>query len=163
MADLAIDKTTNSAINLIEAQHPHCQDAIANAWITGEAIIADAVCVCLKQMDEVADYMDDYIRLEYSWSTIQNSVDAAISALRGIFYLMGSSNGNCESRSMGISSRSGNSEAPSVRSRQSSTGSALGLIKRALSHSTMLPHHHRLKQAAQDRCLSLTSTHVVSD
>lgn len=118
MADLAIDKTTKSAINLIEAQLPHCQDAIANAWITGETIIADAVCVCLKRMDEVAYYMDDYTRLGYSWSTIQNSVDAAISALRGVFYLMGSSNGHAESRSMSFSSRSGLSDAPSVCSRQ---------------------------------------------
>jgi hypothetical protein len=140
MADLAIDKTTNSAINLIETQRIDCQEAIANARITGLTIVADAVCVCLDQMEEVDSYMDDYIRLEYSWTSIQNSVDAAISALRGIFNLMASSctpNGNPNgSRSLRISSRGAGSDASHMRSRQSSiTGSALGLIKRALSVS----------------------------
>ena len=47
MADYAIDKTANAAVSLIEAQPPHSQDAIANAWITGTTIIADAAKVCL--------------------------------------------------------------------------------------------------------------------
>lgn len=88
LADLAIDKTANSAIQLIQNQPAHCQDAVANAWITGITIIADAVCVCLNEMDQIEDCMDDFIRLEYSWGCIQSSVDAAISALRGIFSLM---------------------------------------------------------------------------
>ena len=99
MADHAIDKTTNSAIHLIEAQPLHSQDAVANAWITGATIIADAVAVCLQQMDEMESWMDDFIRLEYSWTRIQNSVDAAVSALRGIFNLMAGSGSSAGSRS----------------------------------------------------------------
>lgn len=47
MADHAIDKTANAAVSLIEAQPPHSQDAVANAWITSTTIIADAAKVCL--------------------------------------------------------------------------------------------------------------------
>ncbi|KAF2746900.1 hypothetical protein M011DRAFT_494723 [Sporormia fimetaria CBS 119925] len=121
MADLAIDKTTNSATNLIETQPVHCQEAIANAWITGVTIIADAVCVCLNRMKEIEQHLDDFIRLEYSWTCTQTSVDAAISALRGIFNLMAGSG------------------SPGKTARQpvipSSTSSAMGMIKRALSVS----------------------------
>lgn len=131
MADHAIDKTANSAINLIEEQPIHCQDAVANAWITGMTIISDAVCVCLKEMELIEEVMDDYIRLEYSWNTIQSSVDAAVSALRGIFNLMATPSGQNSTRNLSISS-----ETPPVpRGRTSSTSSALSLIKRAFSHS----------------------------
>ena len=140
MADHAIDKTTNSAINLIEAQPVHCQEAVANAWITGATIIADAVCVCLNEMEEIELNMDDFIRLEYSWNSIQNSVDAAVSALRGIFSLMANSVTPYGSRHLSVSSTAG-SEAGSSRSRASSmsTASALGMIKRAFSHSHAMP------------------------
>lgn len=143
MADHAIDKTTNSAINLIETQPAHCQDAIANAWITGAIIVADAVCVCLNQMEQIEDYLDDFIRLEYSWSCIQNSVDAAIAALRGIFNLMAAPSMASSSRHMSISSTTGSPDTavPNIaaRGRQSSTSSALGMIKRAFSVSHFQP------------------------
>jgi hypothetical protein len=144
MADHAIDKTTNSAINLIEAQPVHCQEAIANAWITGTTIIADAVCVCLRQMEEIEHDMDDFIRLEYSWSSIQNSVDAAISALRGIFNLMANASASpaATSRRLSVASMASMSDSTtSSRSRNPSmsTASALGLIKRAFSHSHFNP------------------------
>ncbi|KAJ4303257.1 hypothetical protein N0V90_002150 [Kalmusia sp. IMI 367209] len=145
MADHAIDKTANSAVQLIHAQPVHCQDAVANAWITGTTIIADAVCVCLNEMEAIEDRLDDFIRLEYAWSSIQSAVDAAISALRGIFSLMERSNlPSIPSRNLSISSMVG-SAAPSegggssFRSRQSSTASALSLFKRAFSHSHMGP------------------------
>lgn len=138
MADHAIDKTTNSAINLIEAQPVYCQEAVANAWIIGTTIIADAVCVCLNEMEQIEENMDDFIRLEYSWNCIQNSVDAAISALRGIFNLMAHSTTPTLSRNLSVSSATG-SDGASSRSRNSSTASAFGLIKRAFSHSHMLP------------------------
>lgn len=138
MADHAIDKTTNSAVNLIDAQPVHGQDAVANAWIMGATIISDAVSVCLKQMEHIEEDMDDFIRLEYSWSSIQNSVDAAISALRGIFNLMASANRPANIRNASISSATG-SDAGSFRSRTSSAASALGLIKRAFSHNQMHP------------------------
>lgn len=145
MADHAIDKTANSAIQLIQAQPLHCQDAVANAWITGTTIMADAVCVCLNQMERVEEDMDDFIRLEYSWNNIQNSVDAAVSALRGIFSLMERSSTpsvpSSTSRNLSISSAAGSDGGASFRSRASSTASAIGLIKRAfsVSHSNTMP------------------------
>ena len=138
MADHAIDKTANSAVQLIHAQPAHCQDAVANAWITGTTIIADAVCVCLNEMEAVENNLDDFIRLEYSWNSIQSSVDAAISALRGTFSLMERSNLlSNSSRQLSVSSAPGSEGgAASLRSRQSSTTSVFGgLLKRAFSHS----------------------------
>ncbi|KAF1979824.1 hypothetical protein BU23DRAFT_586367 [Bimuria novae-zelandiae CBS 107.79] len=85
MSDHAMDKTANSAVQLIHAKPAHCREAVANACVTGTTIIADAVCVCLNEMEATENNLDDFIRLEYSWNSIQNSVDAAISALRGIF------------------------------------------------------------------------------
>jgi hypothetical protein len=135
MADHAIDKTSNSAINLIEQQPTHCQDAVANAWITGMTIISDAVCVCLKEMEAIEGLMDDYIRLEYSWNSIQSCVDAAVSALRGIFNLMATSSGQSTARTMSISSEA---PTPMPRGRTSSTASALGMIKRAFSQAHLM-------------------------
>jgi hypothetical protein len=158
MADHAIDKTANSAINYIEAQPAHCQDAVANAWITGTTIMADAVCVCLNEMSQLEHNLDDFIRLEYSWNCIQNSVDAAVSALRGIFSLMAPTNSNAVTisnptppppqqglfgRNLSVSSFTGSEHGgtASTRSRQSSTASAFNLIKRAFSHGQTQPQH----------------------
>lgn len=88
MADFAIDKMTSSAIALVQQQPAACQDAVAAIWVTGTTIIADAVKVCLDQADQLEHRMDDFIQLEYTWSTVQSAVDGAISALRGIFNLM---------------------------------------------------------------------------
>jgi hypothetical protein len=140
MADHAIDKTTNSAINLIQAQPAHCQDAVANAWITGATIMADAVCVCLNEMNSLENHLDDFISLEYSWNSIQSSVDAAISALRGIFSLMTTTSqpaAPVKNRNLSVSSASSQDHggAASTRSRNSSTASAFNMIKRAFSVS----------------------------
>jgi hypothetical protein len=141
MTDHAIDKTTNSTINLIQAQPAHCQEAVANAWVTGTTIMADAVCVCLNEMKQLENGCDDFIQLEYSWNCIQSSVDSAISALRGIFSLMAAPNINngpyppAQGRNPSVSSASSDHPgAASNRSRNSSTASAFGFIKRALSH-----------------------------
>lgn len=145
MADLAIDKTTNSAVNLIQAQPIACQDAVANAWMTGTTIIADAVCVCLNEMNQVEHNIDDFILLEYSWNLIQSSVDSAISALRGIFSLMALPNVNnnviqpIHGRNLSVSSASSDHGGASTRSRNSSTASAFSFIKRALSHGQIQP------------------------
>jgi hypothetical protein len=141
MADHSIDKTTNSVINLIQAQPAHCQEAVANAWITGTTIISDAVSVCLNEMKQLEDGLDDFIRLEYSWNCIQSSVDAAISALRGIFSLMAPNveNGFCFRREPSASANSDHGGASAIRSRQSSTALAFGFIKKALSHSQLQP------------------------
>jgi hypothetical protein len=140
MADHAIDKTTNSAINLIQAQPVHCQDAVANAWMTGATIMADAVCVCLKEMNGLENHLDDFISLEYSWNSIQSSVDAAISALRGIFSLMTTTSqpaAPVKNRNLSVSSASSQDHGgmASTRSRNSSTASAFNMIKRAFSVS----------------------------
>ncbi|KAJ4383640.1 hypothetical protein N0V86_001695 [Didymella sp. IMI 355093] len=140
MADHAIDKTTNSAINLIQAQPGPCQDAVANAWITGATIMADAVCVCLKEMNGLEDHLDDFISLEYSWNSIQSSVDAAISALRGIFSLMTTTSqpaAPIKNRNLSVSSASSqdNGGAASMRARKPSTASAFNMFKRAFSVS----------------------------
>jgi hypothetical protein len=156
MADHAIDKTANSATNFIQSQPVHSQDAVANAWITGTTIIADAVAVCLKEMELLENNLDDFIRLEYSWNTIQSSVDAAIAALRGIFSLMAPTNTNpitinnptpppapqgLFGRNLSISSIAGSDHAgaASNRSRNSSTASAFSLFKRAFSHGQIQP------------------------
>ncbi|KAF1931952.1 uncharacterized protein M421DRAFT_417682 [Didymella exigua CBS 183.55] len=140
MADHAIDKTTNSAINLIQAQPVHCQDAVANTWITGATIMADAVCVCLNEMNGLEDHLDDFISLEYSWNSIQSSVDAAVSALRGIFSLMTTTSqpaAPIEDRNLSVSSVSSQDHggAAATRSRNPSTASAFSMIKRAFSVS----------------------------
>lgn len=151
MADHAIDKTANSAINFIQTQPEHCQDAVANAWITGTTIIADAVHVCLNEMAHLEDNLDDFIRLEYSWNCIQSSVDAAISALRGIFSLMASSNPapaitqnngppqGFFGRNLSVSSASSDSGNAANQSRNSSTASAFSLFKRAFSNAHAHP------------------------
>ena len=138
MADHAIDKTTNSAINLIQAQPEHCQDAVANAWMTGATIMADAVCVCLNEMNSLEGHLDDFISLEYSWNSIQTSVDAAISALRGIFSLMTTASqpaAPIQNRNLSVSSVSSHDGSANTRSRNSSTASAINMIKRAFSVS----------------------------
>jgi hypothetical protein len=138
MADHAIDKTTNSAINLIQAQPEHCKDAVANAWMTGATIMADAVCVCLNEMNSLEDRLDDFISLEYSWNSIQTSVDAAISALRGIFSLMTTASqpaAPIQNRNLSVSSVSSQDGSAHNRSRNSSTASAFNMIKRAFSVS----------------------------
>ncbi|KAF1836367.1 hypothetical protein BDW02DRAFT_241351 [Decorospora gaudefroyi] len=146
MADHAIEKTTNSAINLIQAQPDHCQEAVANAWVTGITIIADAVCVCLNEMKQLENGVDDFIRLEYSWSCIQSSLDAAVSALHGIFSPMARPNiinapyPPNHGRNLSVSSATSAGDHPgsaSMRSRTSSTASAFSFIKRALSHGQL--------------------------
>lgn len=122
MADHAVDKTTSSAIALIESQPAFAQDIIANVWIGGITIISDAVKVCLDEIDALEDCLDDVIRLAYSLSNVQNIVDASITALRGVFKLMGSESG---------------SDTASQRS-PSNASSAFGMMRRlsnVLSHA----------------------------
>lgn len=156
-ADLAIDKTSNSAINLIQQQPAHCQDAVANAWITGMTIISDAVCVCLKEMEAIEGLMDDYIRLEYSWNSIQSCVDAAVSALRGIFNLMATpSSGQSSVRTMSVSSDTPPPMQP--RGRQSSTAAAFGLIKRAFNQAHAMNNAAPVKNNGPDSYASGTES-----
>ncbi|KAL2679464.1 hypothetical protein IWX47DRAFT_278880 [Phyllosticta citricarpa] len=79
-AEKAIDKMINSAITMINAQPSHCQEEAANVWIWGTTFVADAMEVCLAQIDQIECYLDDFIRLENSWSTVQAAVGASIGA-----------------------------------------------------------------------------------
>ncbi len=91
VANHAIDRMTSSAITLIHQQPVACQEAAANVWITGNTIIADAIQVCLNQIDRVAQQpIGDFIRLEDSWNNVTAAVGSAISALKGIFRLIAS-------------------------------------------------------------------------
>ncbi|KAK8198004.1 uncharacterized protein BKA78DRAFT_88212 [Phyllosticta capitalensis] len=87
-AEKAIDKMINSAITMINAQPTHSQEEAANVWIWGTTFVADAMEVCLAQIDQIEVYLDDFIRLENSWSTVQAAVGASIGAIKGIFNLM---------------------------------------------------------------------------
>ncbi|KAG8626602.1 hypothetical protein KVT40_005547 [Elsinoe batatas] len=114
IADMAMDKTTNSAIALIEAQPTHVQETAASVWIAGVAIIADAIEICLLHMESLDKGADDFIRMENSWSTVATSVGCAITALRGIYNLMDSS--ASESASEYSPSRAGSFSAASAAS-----------------------------------------------
>ncbi|OJD37505.1 uncharacterized protein BKCO1_7000185 [Diplodia corticola] len=87
-AEKAIDKMINSAITMINAQPVNCQEEAANVWIWGTTFVADAMEVCLAQVDAIEACLDDFIRLENAWSVVQSAVGASIGAIKGIFNLM---------------------------------------------------------------------------
>jgi hypothetical protein len=87
-ADFSIDKMANSATELCNMQPSHCQETVAAVWVIGATIVADAIKVCIDQMDQIELCMDDFVRLEYSWHLAQTAVEASVSAIRGIFNLM---------------------------------------------------------------------------
>ncbi|KAK8167720.1 hypothetical protein BKA80DRAFT_252390 [Phyllosticta citrichinensis] len=97
-AEKAIDKMINSAITMINAQPMHSQEEAANVWIWGTTFVADAMEVCLAQIDQIECYLDDFIRLENSWSTVQAAVGASIGAIKGIFNLMAPSEAPSEAQ-----------------------------------------------------------------
>ena len=99
MADMTIDKMTNSAIALIQQQPVYVQDTTAGVWIEGATIVADCVEISLKQMDALENNMTDFIRLENSWASVRNSTVCAITALRGIYNLMDMSETGSEAAS----------------------------------------------------------------
>lgn len=88
MAEMAVDKLSNSAIALIHQQPAHVQDQAANVYITGFTLVADCVEVVIKQLNSIDAKIDDFIRLEDSWNTVKGSAIAANAGLKGIFYLM---------------------------------------------------------------------------
>lgn len=99
MADMAIDKMTSSAIALINQQPPHVQDSAANVWITGATIASDCMQVCLKEMSEIDNKMDDFIRLEESWNIIKASVVCTVTGMKGVFSLMDATSPNDSQKS----------------------------------------------------------------
>jgi hypothetical protein len=87
---MAVDKIINSAISLIEQQPEFTKEAVANVWMLGLTIIADSLQSCtlgFEKLEEL-DKMDDFIFLEYSWQDVQSSVEASVSALRGVLNMM---------------------------------------------------------------------------
>jgi hypothetical protein len=141
VADFGIDKMANAAIALIDNQHPHCQEAVANVWLIGTTIIADAVQVCVSEMNQLENRMDDFILLEYSWQMVQTAVEASVSALRGVFNLMASSDSGSSiaggDRSMGgVSNASENGRSGSM---SSTTSSLFKRLSTVLSHAPAAP------------------------
>jgi hypothetical protein len=121
MADMAIDKFTSSAIALINQQPEKSQDLAANVWITGTTMIVDSIEVALKEMDAIEHKLDDFIRLEQSWSSVKGSVVCAVTGLNGVFRLMDPNTSPAESQK----------SSP----RNSSIASASGAVFRRLSNA----------------------------
>lgn len=91
IADLAIDKMTNSAVALINNQSETFQESAANVWITGATIIADCIEITLKEMQSLDTKMTDFIRVEESWNAVKASIVSAVTGLKGVFWLMDTS------------------------------------------------------------------------
>ena len=91
IADLAIDKMTNSAVALINNQSETFQESAANVWITGATIIADCIEISLKEMLALDTKMNDFIRVEESFNIVKASVVSAVTGLKGVFWLMDTS------------------------------------------------------------------------
>ncbi|KAK6433752.1 hypothetical protein LTR95_010071 [Oleoguttula sp. CCFEE 5521] len=87
MANMAIDKMSNSAVALINQQPERVQEPIANVWITGLTLIADCVQVSLQQMQALDTKLDDFIRLEESYSVVKTSIGSAGAGFGGFFFL----------------------------------------------------------------------------
>jgi hypothetical protein len=91
IADLAIDKMTNSAVALINNQSETFQESAANVWITGATIIADCIEITLKEMQSLDRKMNDFLRIEESLNAVKGSVVSAVTGLKGVFWLMDTS------------------------------------------------------------------------
>lgn len=138
VADFGIDKMANAAVALIESQDVNCQEAVANVWLFGATIIADAVQASIIQMDRLEGMMDDFILLEYGWQMVQTAVEASVSALRGVFNLMASSESGS---SLLRTDRVGSNQSAHSRnlSVSSATGSLFRRLSTALSHPQVPP------------------------
>lgn len=95
-ADSAIEKIASSAVGLINQQPQQAQDAAANVWVTGFTLVTDAVEISLQQMNLLESKMDDFIRMEDSWTLVKASVVDAVTIVKGVFQLMDPT--VCESR-----------------------------------------------------------------
>jgi len=126
-ADMAIDKMTSSAIALITQQPEDAQDEAANVWVTGATLISDCMEITLREMDNIENKLDDFIRMEEAWNNVKASVVCAITGLKGVFSLMDQT--------------SPQSEKPNTRSASiASTSSAmLRRLSNAFTPSTV-PH-----------------------
>lgn len=131
VTEFGIAKMVNAAITLVEQQPLHCQEAVANVWIIGATIVADSIQTCILQMDKLESMLDDFILLEYSWQLVQTAVEASVSALRGVFSLMASSEAGSSPTTASPESRSA--------SVSSTTPSLFKRLSTVLSHGTGPP------------------------
>jgi len=95
-ADSSIDKMLNSAAELLETLPSHCQEEAAMVLILGTTFIADAMQVCLCQIEHLESSVGDFIRHEDSWSMVQCAVGSAVTAIKGVFSLMSAGSGSVE-------------------------------------------------------------------
>lgn len=64
--------------------------------ILGTTFIADAMQVCLCQIEHLESSVGDFIRHEDSWSMVQCAVGSAVTAIKGVFSLMSAGSGSVE-------------------------------------------------------------------
>ncbi|PNS15743.1 hypothetical protein CAC42_4195 [Sphaceloma murrayae] len=150
VADMAIDKITNSVLSLIESQPQQVQEIAASVWIGGVAIVADAIEMSLRHMDRLDKGEDDFIRIENSWSTVTTATMCAITALKGVYNLMDSS--ASETASEYSPSRAGSFSAASA-------ASGVGVVFRRLSNAftPTSPAHSRNSSVAHTSAVGSSS------
>lgn len=90
IVDIAIDKITNSGIAIVEQQPDSVKDTIANIWVLGATVAADALQACSLAMVNLEDFeeLSDFIFLEYAWQDVQAAVEQSVATLRGILHLL---------------------------------------------------------------------------
>ena len=88
---MGVDKMASSAFALMQQQPAQAQEAAANVWITGACVVADCLEISLKELNDIENKADDYIRLEDSWNMVKAAVVSSITTLKGIFRLMDAS------------------------------------------------------------------------
>ncbi|KAF2099492.1 hypothetical protein NA57DRAFT_74993 [Rhizodiscina lignyota] len=140
-ADFAIDRIVNSAIALIQLQPQEHQNEVACAWVLGATIITDSVSVCLHEINSAETYLDDFIRLENSWATVQSSVESSVIALRGILNLMAVDENTEEFKRRNSSSMSASSASNMFRRISTAFGAGMHL-------SNPPPPYRRSSQAS---------------
>lgn len=154
MADMAIDKMTNSAVALINQQPENVQETAANVWITGATIIADCMEITLHELESLDMKLEDFIRIEESYNTVKASVVSAVTGLKGVFSLMDqptfptSATSSTSGRSASIASASAgmfrrlsSAFAPSTPSSRASSVTSLGASPHSRSGSMSAFHN----------------------
>ncbi|KAL9056893.1 MAG: hypothetical protein Q9162_002664 [Coniocarpon cinnabarinum] len=126
-ADGTIDKLMSTASTQIQQQPLHVQEDAAMAFMLGTTFIADAVQVCLDQLNTLESCSQDVImaRADSAYALVRFAVSAAVSALKGVLNMM-----ELHDDAVGQAMR-----RASVVSNSSITGSA-GSRTRATSHTS---------------------------
>lgn len=93
-AEASIDKMLDNAVVLIAKLPPTAQDEAAAIFIQSIAFVADAISVCLVQMERIECAHNDASQLDTAIDTAASVVAQAVSAMKGVFRLMDGS-GDC--------------------------------------------------------------------